>query len=65
MYNFMIQILLCFRGSVGIVRQEELIDSSYKFYLDKQQYNNAKRFHVHVLEIKEVENFHKCFKYAA
>ena len=34
-----------------------------KFCPDKQQYNNAKPFPVYVLEIEEVENYYKCFKY--
>ena len=36
-----------------------------KFCPDEQQYNNAKPFPVYVLEIEEVENYYKCFKYGA
>ena len=36
-----------------------------KFCPIKQQYNNAKSFPVYVLEIEEVENYYKCFKYGA
>ena len=37
----------------------------HEFCPDKQQCNNAKPFPVYVLEIEEVENYYKCFKYGA
>ena len=35
----------------------------HKFCPYKQQYNNAKPFIVCILEIEEVDNYYKCFKY--
>ena len=37
----------------------------HKFCPDKQQYNNAKPFPVHVVAIGEVENYYERFKYGA
>ena len=37
----------------------------HKFCPDKQQYNNAKPFPLHVLANEEVENYYECSKCGA